>query len=403
MLMSTPQLRLAELVSTYSQRLHPFVAAADNTVVSPLGMWLLLASVAPVASGDLATRLEDILGCSCDEAVALSKAFDVDLQPGVRSAIALWSNELQGELAESWGKQLPPSAQLGPIPTQADADAWAREKTDGLITTFPVTIDSLTRLLLASAVATVGKWAVEYDQIAAKYATRETSPWHEATHKFLSTTKSGASHVVRLMSGELVGVHRNITTNGTVVFSVVGASDVTEGLGQAHQILDAARSGQLSEMIVDPWLLPVGEGLAWNVDERTMKSSRPDNRLDLRCYLPEWSVRASHDLMIDQATGMASAGAIVIDVLGSSPEGDDVVAVQDVTATYSATGFSAAAITVLAIEARGMPKEPDNEILCRSVRQYFDKPYAVVACTGEDQGCVPLFDAWVSAPTTVTP
>jgi len=401
--MTIPNLRLAELVSAYAARVHPFIAKADTAVVSPLGMWLLLAAVAPVT--DKATRpaLEDALGCACDEAEALAKQFDATLPAGLRNAVALWSNEVKGELAERWAKALPASAEVGGLPSNEVADAWAKNHTDGLITEFPIKIDNLTRLVLATAVATIGTWTKPYNQVTAKFATRDSSPWHDSEHQFITASRGVALDcIVRLATGELVAVHRSITTDGTTVYSVASDTTTPAGLNNALDIANAVRNGTVESMIVDPWTLELGNAANWTVTERVGKADNSGDVLTETCYLPEWSVSASHDLLQDPATGMEAAVLAVLSAIGDAPEGDEAKAVQDVVATYSATGFSAAAITSLAVQARGMLPEHEFDVRYRTVKYYFDRPYAVVACTPADVGLVPLFTAWVSEPSTVT-
>lgn len=52
------------------------------------------------------------------------------------------------------------------MPSQRDADAWAEDKTLGLIRSFPLTIDAFTRVVLASALATQVSWRVSHPERA---------------------------------------------------------------------------------------------------------------------------------------------------------------------------------------------------------------------------------------------
>ena len=58
------------------------------------------------------------------------------------------------------------------MPTQAEADAWAERETLGLIRNLPLKIDHLTRIVLASALATRVSWEVPFEVVPAADASR---------------------------------------------------------------------------------------------------------------------------------------------------------------------------------------------------------------------------------------
>jgi len=69
--------RLIELVSAYSARVRPAILAQqkEDSISSPLGIWLLLAAAAPAAQDGTRAELESALGCSTDEARDLLERF----------------------------------------------------------------------------------------------------------------------------------------------------------------------------------------------------------------------------------------------------------------------------------------------------------------------------------------
>jgi len=74
---------------------------------------------------------------------------------------------------------------------------------------------------------------------------------------------------------------------------------------------------------------------------------------------------------------------------------------QAAVASYSRTGFKAAAVTAVGVRAAGMPSF--HEVLVRRVELRFNRPYAVLACAARDDGPsawrgVPVFSAWITEP-----
>ncbi len=74
-----------------------------------------------------------------------------------------------------WARGLPPEVKTGFMPTQGEADAWAKRTTDGIINAFPMDIDDSTRIVLTSALATKVCWSIPLDLVpAAESPTRAT-------------------------------------------------------------------------------------------------------------------------------------------------------------------------------------------------------------------------------------
>jgi hypothetical protein len=77
---------------------------------------------------------------------------------------------------------------------------------------------------------------------------------------------------------------------------------------------------------------------------------------------------------------------------------------QTATASYSKTGFKAAAVTAIAMVAGSMPPRLEvHEVLVRRIELRFNRPYAVLACAAGDDGPaawrgVPVFSAWITEP-----
>jgi hypothetical protein len=128
---------VAALVARHARRFHE-VVGYEHHVASPLGAWLLLALCGPASSGEERRQREDALGCDVDEAASVGDGLLEEPHPAVGAAAAVWNREGAGY--PGWLAGLPASVERGPIPSQDEADAWARERTYGLIERFPITM-----------------------------------------------------------------------------------------------------------------------------------------------------------------------------------------------------------------------------------------------------------------------
>src|SRR5438552_3456092 len=125
---------MVSCVRAYSAAMRDAALAQrdGDLVCSPLGIWLLLCACLPAASAADRERLEGIVGCSTEEAVELLELFLDDLPPAIRAAVALWvRSRVESEPLRRWRERLPATIEHGPVPSQADADAWADRKTLG--------------------------------------------------------------------------------------------------------------------------------------------------------------------------------------------------------------------------------------------------------------------------------
>jgi len=367
-----------ELISSYAARLNPALLTAQG-VASPLGVWMLAALVAPAAKDQARQDLEDVLGCDADEAAARAAQLLGDPHPAVAAAAAVWDRQL-GPAFEEWARDLPQVVERGAVPSKAEADAWARERTVGMIEEFPLEIDELTRLILASALATDISW---------------TRPLEEADG--LLTFRDGTQLIADTQAAGLVAVAAPESSSALDVFSVIAASDVPPEHvdAAAHQV-----AGMLAGDDAKARRVPIEElsdGHAWTVSERREQRIGPDVQDEWQSYLPAWSAKSDHD--VSSAPGMVE----VFETLSgfARPEDQPVSfeARQSAVASYTRTGFKAAAVTAVGMRAAGLPQR--NEVLVRRVEIRFDRPYAVLACAALHEGPeawrgVPVFSAWVS-------
>ena len=129
MIQTQPHQAIAAYATKFHEALGPVHSAA-----SPLGAWILLALVAPFAVGNTRDELEDILGLPIDEASEFARQLIATHHPAIASAVAMWTAPYaRNETLTAWLSSLPRNVMQGPIPTSAEADAWVKKATLGIL------------------------------------------------------------------------------------------------------------------------------------------------------------------------------------------------------------------------------------------------------------------------------
>ena len=394
-----PVVENAEIVSAYAAQFNRSLLG-QHAVASPLGLWLLLALVGPATEGAARRDLEAVLGTTVDDAAVRARTLLSERHPAVSVLAAVWDRKLAPAFDE-WARTLPDVVERGTMPDQAQANAWARAGTDGAIDEFPLEIDELTRLVLASALATDISWATPLD-IADDLGGEFGSAISHAL-----TVETGIQLVAETAAAGLVAVAAPRASSALDVLSVIGAPDVRpdDVDRAAHQVAAMLRGDDRTARRVPAEDL--ADGHAWSVsDRRERRSGGPPVQAEWRSRLPAWSATSNHDLA--NAPGVAP----VFDALtGFAREEDlpvDFSAKQTAVASYTRTGFKAAAVTAIGMVAGSMPSF--QEVLVRRIEVRFNRPYAVLACAARNEGPaawrgVPVFSAWVTEPreTTIEP
>jgi hypothetical protein len=388
--MAAAQIDLAGVVSRYAETFHD-VIGPGHQVASPLGGWLLLALSAQAADRAHREQLADVLGCDAGQAESVAAQLLATPHPLVAAAAAVWSRP--GLADEQWLAGLPAEVERGDVPSQHELDEWARRHTFGLIETFPVQVDDLVYLLLATALATKVSWDCPFDT-APGSALGEASPWAQRLARVLRSPRhpSHSAFIATTPQAGDVTVHVGRARGGLQVASVAAAPDVAAAavLAAAHGLATAYALGQSvpRRSLFD---LPLGETAMWSVKEEL-----PDHGGGERCtaILPAWSARSEHDLT-DPRLGFAAVAA----ALG---KGDPWEAKQAAMAQYSRIGFEAAAVSAVAIMSSRLLPAPGP---MRTAELRFGHPYAVVAVTVADQPGhsgpwhgIPAFSGWIAEP-----
>jgi hypothetical protein len=421
--------RLAALVGSYARRVSPAVLEQHRggSVSCALGVWLLLAACAPAAQGSDRAALEEALGCSSDEAARLLAAFVAAPPPALKAALAVWVRitDARDEVA-SWVRGLPDGVESGFMPSAAEADAWAERETLGLIHRFPVKIDELTRIVLASALATKVSWAVPFGVVPVAEHLGASSVWRSAVSALLwDGSPQERAMIARTEAAGVVAVHCAVAREDLTVVSVSAAPEVDRvaACAGAHEV--AARvCGDWGRGACSLYDLPLGPGHSWEISEQEVPTYVPEARLEriAGVALPAWRMTGDLDLTLSPAFGTAPALETLRELIGPRPD-DQCEAAQTAVASFTRYGFEAAAVTALGIRTSAA-RLPAGRSVQRTAILRFDHPYAAVAiagrpasAAGRDSGMggesaadgesagdgtafsgLPLFSAWVHEP-----
>jgi hypothetical protein len=380
---------IAAPIARYADRFHRAVGDGHH-VASPLGAWLLLALAAPAATGPAREALVEVLGVDVDQARAVAAALLAEPHPAVASAIAAWRSEIAGEALDAWFAGLPATVETGAMPSQAEADEWARERTLGLIDKFPLALTREVVLVLASALATKVSWQIAFDLVPAAEL-GSASQWSGRLTQVLRSPRRHHAFIATTERAGDVAVHTATSTDGLAVTSVIASAEVAAAdvLAAAHEVvLGSARPRSLFD-------LPLGDCPLWTLTEQPSPSGHDERVI---AVVPTWSARSDHRLETPVFGFPAAAEALI----GLLPPGAyDFVAKQSAMARYSRTGFEAAAVTAIGIRATALHSGPGVR---RTAVLRFGHPYAVVAVAQgtESWDGVPVFSAWVAEPEDAT-
>ena len=407
---ATSTSRLSDLTDSYARRIYPAVCAVepDQFVCSPLGVWLLLAALASCGRSEAAGQLDGFLGCEAREAAGLLSALLADPPPALSMALSLWIKEFRPGTFP-WEELLPPQIDVGDLPTQAEADAWVREHSLGLIKGHPTDM-GLVESIITSVLATKVTWTAPFSLVESSELGPDSS-WPPTVRKVL---RSPTSHDVALFdttSAGTVAAHSVVARDGLRVTSVIGGPEVAREavLMAAHETLRSISSGSPAAARLPVADLPLGEGHAWTLTESPAPTPQPGQVVESsQADLPAWSAESDLDLFADAVFGAIAGMSVLARVSRKSGLGG---ARQVAVASYSRYGFEAAAVTYFAFSSSAAVFA--HQGVERALRVRFGRPYAVIASvdrplggqsggqSGGEPGWtgLPVFTAWITRPT----
>ncbi|MDT0321010.1 serpin family protein [Streptomyces millisiae] len=369
-----------------------------GTVCSAVGVWPLLAYLADGAAGAARTELAEALGVAADQAATAASELlgALDAVPGLDSALGLWTHDTM-RLREDWRAKLPAGTH-GTFGDNLDAaqetlDAWAAERTGGLVERLPVKLTRGARMVLASALALRTDWQQPFTETLVR---PETGPWRKRDLLGLCRRSARPEDVEvaetpdGLVTG--LGVHGD---NGIDVHLVLGEERMTPG-----QVLTAG-IGMVTgtRTTTDGGRLPVGHtGPGLRVEREPAGTPEP-RTLDVRTVAYE--VRADHDLLKRHALfGLTTArGGRRGHFPGVSESPLAIGAArQSALARFGARGFHAAAVTAIMAMPGSAPRHHHETTV---VRVSLDRPFGFLAVHRESR--LILVAGWVTDPAPYRP
>lgn len=372
-----------------------------GTVLSGLGAWPLLAALADAADGPARRELAVAVGLPAQAGLGAARELLAVLgrTPAVHTALGLWTAATLPVRAE-WVAQLPEAAHnvLDPDParSQAALNAWVEKETAGLLHQLPIKVDKRTLLVLASALTVRTRWTEPF----AESPMSGTGPWAGRRRLVgLRRTTALANAGIRVARADDSAVHDHgpvtlATVQGQEGIDVVlalGEPDARAGdvLGTAVAACGPAPESGVRLESVDLNGAQLGPGLS--VTEISSFDPQPTASLNTVAF----TVDAHHDLLAHAE--VFGLGAASDDEVARFPGISEVPlyvqrAAQDATASFSAEGFVAAAVTAMGMAAgAAMPRQRAKRLVAA-----FDRPFGFVAVHRET-GLV-LVCGWVSDP-----
>ncbi|MER6380166.1 serpin family protein [Streptomyces sp. NPDC001233] len=366
----------------------------EGTVFSAPGVWPLLAFLADGAAGPARAELAGALGVPTEQAAGAARELLVALASvsGLDAALGLWT--YQGlALRDEWRAGLPAGTYgvFGDdlVTAQERLDAWAAERTGGLVERMPVTLTRDARMVLASALALRTTWRQPFDEQPLR---PDAGPWQGRTLRGLHRRSPRPDRVG--VTGTPDGFVTALTVpgdNGIDVHLVLGEEHMTPGqvlhagVGIVERALPLTGGGGLPHGHVGPGLYveqqPAVEPTPLTLDVRTVA----------------YEVRADHDLL-------ALAGLFGLTAAADTHHGhfpgisDHPLAIgqarQSALAQFGPLGFRAAAVTAVAVPYGSAP--PQYRYESTVVRAVFDRPFGFLAVDRESR--LVLVAGWVTDP-----
>ncbi len=295
----------------YAKRLHACAGDGDH-VLSPLGAWLVLALCAPLEGG-FRRELADVLGMDPAEASKAAEALLESPHPLVSAGAGAWVRPAAETTAlRQWRADLPASVDRGDIPSPPDLDAWAKDRTLGLIEQFPLELTPDVVVVLASALATRVSWEMPFDVVDAAEL-GAGSRWSTALERVLRAPVGDPRHHQYLLDtprAGRMGVHLATARGGLVVGSVIAADPAVPAgdvLAAAEEIVTAEARQLRSVNGLSLFDLPLGDGTICSIVEERVETKVHTGREErVLSVLPAWSATTTVDLD-DERLGLPAA------------------------------------------------------------------------------------------------
>lgn len=367
-------------------------ADGDDAVFSAPGVWPLLALLCDAADERAGAGLEEAAGVRRGEAAHAARELTTALAGvrGLRSATGLWAAEGL-PLRPGWVAGLPADV-LGrltgdPVADGAALDAWAADRTGGMIRSMPPVLSGRTRLLLAAAQAVRTRWLQGFRETR---LAPSAGPWAgTACAGLVRTTSLPAALGVAATGAGPVSVLRVLGDAGVDVHLLLGEEGMAPGA-----VLDGGVGVLTGRWTAVPGdRLPVGEA-GPGVVVGSAAAVRPDAQL--HALVVPFRLRAEHDLLKQEAlAGLSAAlgGGGCFPGISPRPLALDAAA-QSAMAVFGAEGFETASVSAVGSRTGGAAASARHVV--RRVEAVYDRPFGFL--TVHRASGLALSVGWVNRP-----
>lgn len=347
----------------------------SNIVGSPLGSWLLLASIASSLDLDsdpaLKARLEKCLHMSVEE----TKDAVLEIlakYPALNYIAQAWSAPDLRTLpaVQKWVETNTLIPYDGAIPSQKQVNEWASTNTNDLIKEFPAQMSNDTMLVVANIIYSKLTWKTKFEAVSA--------PEMMAGWETKNTLHATATRDVRFYSDENNDVF--------AIYEVKASGKNKESVSLVTCLSKDATPAQLMECLnkvdslealhpEDERLLNLSDGM-YKVKE--VKHGQSPTVIEVN--VPAWEAESQHALLENSALGYQE----VIQAFNEgATESLSSEVKQVAVAKFNKDGFEAAALTSMMMSRSAMPR-----VMVQTVYELnFSKPFVFASYTDQ----LPLF------------
>jgi serine protease inhibitor len=317
----------------------------SNIVSSPLGSWLLVASVASGLdlsnNSPLKEDIEKTLHMSIEEASNAVKEI-LEQYRELNYVSQAWTAPNLSSLpaVQKWVEANTLLPHEGNIPSQEKIDEWASTNTNDLIKKFPSEMNEATMVVIANIIYSKLAWKTQFKTVPAN---EQMSRW--GVENVLVANATEDVKFVKDMDGNVYASYRVKATGDKESVSLVTS---LSGEDDPKKLMDVI--GNIEEM---EELTPDEAALNCSKDIfRVKEVRRGTTPTVIIANVPAWDAESEHSLLANKALGYQS----LFEAFGEGSEGGfDAQAKQVAVAKFDKDGFEAAALTSMVMARCAMP------------------------------------------------
>lgn len=370
-----------DALQKYSQQFYSTIDfTGDNVVLSPVGSWLFIASIANsldyTDNPSLKEGIESVLHLSVEEAEIAAQKL-IEEYPALNYVAKTWTSSSLSDLpaVQKWVERNTQIPHEDSIPSQKVIDAWVAENTNDLIKSFPSDLNDSTVLIIANIIYSKLTWKTKFDVVPSEGSMKS---WD-------------VENVLKAEVGREFSICEDENNDFFAVVDVRAASRNRERVSLITCLNRTMEPAQLLEAMDN-----LGEMECWEPDSEFLLSLNPDmfrfkeNRVGsgsdvIDVQVPAWEASSKHHLL---GTNVLGYEEVVESFKVGAKIELEVEASQVAVAKFDAEGFEAAALTSVTVLRCAVPVSREKRVY----ELNFCKPFAFVSYTGN----VPVFSGFIT-------